>query len=96
MGMMRAGPRFGSRADCCEVRRFVTDYLDGALSTERRRCFEGHLTECAECLVYLGQIEAMIEALGRLRADDIPEWVLKRLCGSFLRSGKSSGTEGGQ
>ncbi|MFD8556529.1 anti-sigma factor family protein [Streptosporangium canum] len=96
VGMMRAGSRSGRAAGCREITELVTDYLEGALSAERRRRFEAHLAGCAECSVHLEQMRATIRALGCLGADGIPDRVLRRLCGAFLGSGAPPVAEGGQ
>ncbi|MFF5205613.1 anti-sigma factor family protein [Streptosporangium sp. NPDC000396] len=95
-GMMRARSGSGRSADCREVLGLVTDYLEGALPAGRRRRFEEHMARCAECPVHVEQIRATIKVLGHIRADDIPELVLRRLCGAFLGSGNLPFAEGGQ
>ncbi|WP_433259123.1 anti-sigma factor family protein [Streptosporangium sp. CA-135522] len=94
--MMRAGSRCEESADCREVVGLVTDYLDGALSAGRRRRVESHLAGCAGCSVRLEQIRVTVEVLGCLGTGDIPERVLRRLCGTFFGSGGPPVAEGGQ
>ena len=53
---------------CQEVVELVTDYLEGALSEERRRELVEHLRDCIDCLRYYGQIQLISRLLGR-RAD---------------------------
>jgi hypothetical protein len=89
--MMRDRSRLGRSADCREVLGHVTDYLEGALPARRERRLESHLAECAGCLVYLEQIQATIKTLGCLGTDDIPEGVLRRLCGIFVGAGAEAG-----
>jgi len=51
---------------CREVVELVTDYLEGALSPDERARFEEHVARCGGCTVYVEQIRATIELLGRV------------------------------
>ena len=68
--------------------------VEGALPARRQRRLESHLAECAGCLDYLEQIQATIKTLSCLGADDIPEGVLRRLCGAFVGTGTGTGGTG--
>jgi hypothetical protein len=94
VGMMRAGSRLRRSAGCREVLGLVTDYLEEALPARRRRRFESHLAGCAGCLGYLEQVRATIKALGHLGSDDVPERVLRELCGAFLGAGAGAAGAG--
>jgi anti-sigma factor RsiW len=48
-------------------------YLDGALSVEDRERLEEHLAECPHCSEYLAQIQATVDALGRVEPDDLAD-----------------------
>ena len=56
---------------CQELVELVTDYLEGALSTEQRARFEAHLSTCPGCEDYLQQMRLTIGATGRLTEDSI-------------------------
>jgi anti-sigma factor RsiW len=51
---------------CRELVEAVTDYLEGAMEDGHRRRFEAHLRECRDCITYVEQMRATVEALGRL------------------------------
>lgn len=73
--------------DCAALAAFVTEYLDGVLPKRQRRAFERHLTGCADCDTYLGQMRQTIELTGRLDHGDVldvPEPVRDRLLAAFL------------
>ena len=73
--------------DCAALAGFVTEYLDGALPKRQRRAFERHLTGCADCDTFLGQMRQTIALTGRLdRTDvlDVPAPVRDRLLAAFL------------
>ena len=54
---------------CQELVELVTDYLEGALPEEERLRFEGHISRCDGCTVYLEQIRQTVAALGKLTED---------------------------
>ena len=56
---------------CQEVVELVTDYLDGALSSEDAALFEQHLNFCEGCVWYVEQIKMTVEALGEVREEDL-------------------------
>ena len=55
---------------CRELVRLTTDYLDGALPLEWRRGLDDHLAECDGCTEYLRQIQAVVDALPSLAAQE--------------------------
>ena len=57
---------------CQELVELVTAYLEGALSPDEHRRFEGHLASCGTCRVYVEQMRATIRLAGRLTPDAIP------------------------
>jgi predicted anti-sigma-YlaC factor YlaD len=68
--------RVGSRSHlrdlpCQEVVELVTDYLEGALTTEDSQRLEAHLAGCPHCTEYLAQIRETIRLAGRLTPEDL-------------------------
>lgn len=68
---------------CHELVELVTDYLEGVLSSEDRRRFEEHLDECEPCRFYLEQMRKTIDALGRLRAEQLDPTEQQQLLNLF-------------
>jgi hypothetical protein len=68
---------------CRELVELVTDYLEGALSTVERERFEWHLRRCAVCPGYVDQLRTTIQALGRLRVEDVPDAAREPLLAAF-------------
>jgi anti-sigma factor RsiW len=68
---------------CRELVELVTDYLEGALSPDERRRFEGHLGTCSVCPRYVDQLRTTIRVLGRLGEDDVPEPARNALLDAF-------------
>ena len=58
---------------CREAVSLMAAYLDGALSERDRERLEHHLAGCPHCSEYLAQIQATVDALGRIEPDDLPE-----------------------
>jgi MFS family permease len=53
---------------CQDVVEVVTDYLDGALPSDRSDEIETHLAGCDGCTEYIGQIRTTVDALGAHQA----------------------------
>ena len=56
---------------CREFVEIVTEYLEGALSEERRAALHAHIDECGGCSAYLAQMEHTIAALRGLDGNGI-------------------------
>ena len=55
--------------NCRECAEFLVDYCSSELAPEVRATFERHLTLCPNCLTYVEQYRATIEA-GKAAFDD--------------------------
>jgi anti-sigma factor RsiW len=66
--------------DCAE---FLADYLSEELASDVRATFERHLTRCPNCVTYLEQYRATIEAgkaaFADQDADDFPEELVRAI-----------------
>jgi anti-sigma factor RsiW len=51
---------------CKELVELVTDYLEGALSSEDKERVEVHLATCDGCVAYLQQMRKTIQTIGNL------------------------------
>ena len=58
---------------CREAVSLMASYLDGVLAARDRERLEAHLAGCPHCSEYLAQIRAIIDALGRVEPEDLPE-----------------------
>ena len=68
---------------CQELVELVTAYLEGALSLDERRRFEGHLADCGTCQVYLEQVRATIRLAGRVTPEDLSPEAERDLLAAF-------------
>lgn len=68
---------------CVDFVELATEYLEGALPTERRLIIERHLAFCLPCVDYLEQMRATVRATGGLREEDVPEPVMESLLDAF-------------
>ena len=68
---------------CQEVVELVTDYLERALPPEEMTLFEQHLNFCEGCIVYVEQIRATAETVGRVREEDVPPETKEKLMAAF-------------
>ena len=66
------GPSQGPpRLNCEQLVAAITEYLEGAMTSDARTRLEAHLSRCPPCQVYLEQIKVTIAATGRLRTSDV-------------------------
>ena len=82
---------------CEEFVELVTDYLEGALETERRVVFEWHLAFCEPCVDYMVQYRTAVAASAELRLAE-PELagpVMGRLLEAFRAAFDEHGTASG-
>ena len=70
---------------CTEEVELMTDYLEGALSTEDARRLERHLETCPGCTEYLNQMHSIAGSLGGLAEDSIPADLRADLIAAFRR-----------
>ena len=68
---------------CQEVVELVTDYLERELPPEETSLFEQHLNFCDGCIVYVRQMRATAEAVGRVREEDVPPETKDKLLTAF-------------
>ena len=68
---------------CKEVVELVTDYLEGALSTEDRLDFERHLVWCSWCRDYLDRVRTTIELTGKPDEIEPPSPLREQLLEAF-------------
>jgi anti-sigma factor RsiW len=68
---------------CAEVVALVTDYLEDRLSWRERLRFRRHLGDCEGCTAYLAQMKQVIDTLGHLPQEAIPQRALDELIVAF-------------
>ena len=68
---------------CREVVELMTDYLEGALSSEDSARFEEHIAGCDGCRAYLEQMRAARRVTGRLADEPVPPALHDELVAAF-------------
>jgi anti-sigma factor RsiW len=68
---------------CQEVVELVSDYVEQALPAEEAAVFEQHLNFCDGCVLYVDQVRMTIDAVGQLRAEELPEETKAKLQTAF-------------
>ena len=68
---------------CADIVKLVTDYLEGQLTPDERRRFEGHVAICPPCRGYLDQMRTTVELVGDLREEDVPPEMEEHLLVAF-------------
>ena len=73
--------------ECRELVELLTDYLDDALPrTDAERVTE-HLETCPGCQTYLDQLKGVIDLLGHVPAEQLPDATRKGLVDTFREFG---------
>lgn len=70
---------------CRQAVELVTDYLEGALTPERRARFDDHVQACRNCAAYLSQVRTMLRAVARLAAPEVDRQVRDELIERYRR-----------
>src|SRR2546428_12292810 len=71
--------------DCYEVRRELSDYLDGDLTPELRIQIENHLQNCSHCTAVYDGLRNVVRLLGDERAIELPKGFSQRLYRRLFR-----------
>ncbi|MEU3922322.1 anti-sigma factor [Streptomyces sp. NPDC002659] len=69
--------------NCIDFVELVTEFLDGALSSEDERRFIEHLAECPGCENYLDHFRQTIATTGELTPDNISPDARQQLLTAF-------------
>jgi anti-sigma factor (TIGR02949 family) len=85
-----------SELSCQDIIEIVTEYLEGAMSTEERQRFEDHLSSCPGCVTYVEQIRRTIDLVGKApHEEDLPPALREGLVAQF-RSWQGGGATAGE
>ena len=70
---------------CRELTACLADYFAGALGSDERSLFEGHLAKCPDCVAYLGSyVETTRLAKDAYEDDPVPAGVPEQLIRAIL------------
>ena len=61
-----------TKPGCCNVVRFLADYLDGRLDPHVREELDRHLARCPRCVTQLKTYESTVSLLRSLRDEELP------------------------
>ena len=65
--------------DCYQVRRELSDYLEGDVTPELRLRIERHLTGCTHCTAIYDGMRNVVQLLGNGRMIELPAGFSQRL-----------------
>ena len=68
---------------CQEVVELVTDYVERALPPDEAALFEQHINFCDGCELYVEQMRATVQTVGRVGEDDLPPETREKLLTAF-------------
>ena len=74
---------------CKEITELCTEYLERRMSPMDRLRFRLHIAMCKVCRMYIDQMQATVDALGRMPEGEIPPHVEGELMNHF-RNWKSA------
>jgi anti-sigma factor (TIGR02949 family) len=75
--------------DCYQVRKELSDYLDGDLTPELRAQIEHHLEACHHCTAVDDGLQNIVRLLGNEKVIALPEGFSRRLCHFIVVSGRA-------
>jgi anti-sigma factor RsiW len=61
-----------AKPGCCNVVRFLAEYLEKQLKPEVRTELDAHLARCPRCVAQLRSYESTVSLLRSLRDEDLP------------------------
>lgn len=61
-----------AKPGCCNVVRFLADYLEKRLEPHTRQELDAHLEKCPRCVTQLRTYESTVSLLRSLKDDDLP------------------------
>ena len=73
----------GMTVHCEEIVELVTDYLEGVLDPHMTAEVEAHLELCDGCDLYVEQMRATIQALGKVPVETLSETAQAELVRAF-------------
>ena len=68
---------------CIELVELLTDHLEGALPPGGTAAVDAHLASCPPCRIHLAQLQATIDALGRMPQQTVPDAAYATLLAAF-------------
>jgi putative zinc finger protein len=71
--------------DCAQVRRELSDYLEGDLTPELRIRIENHLGKCRHCTAVYDGMKNVVQLLGDEEAIELPKGFSERLYRRLFR-----------
>jgi len=71
-GIRHLSLTMSAKPGCCNVVRFLADYLEKRLDSGVRTELEAHLQKCPRCVTQLRSYESTVSLLRSLREDDLP------------------------
>lgn len=69
---------------CRDVVELLTEYLEGGLDPATAATLEAHLADCRPCTAFLNTYRGAVQTTRRLREEDLPPELRRRLL-TFLR-----------
>lgn len=64
---------------CLEIDELLCDYVDGALSTERKQAFEAHTASCAACRELVADVSGAVHFMERVAVVEPPKELITRI-----------------
>lgn len=71
--------------NCRQARELLSPYIDGELPAAERAQLEDHLEQCEDCRSELGELRALVDVLGSLPEEPLPEGFAEALHGRITR-----------
>jgi len=77
-----------SEADCSEVRKLGSDFLEDDLSLQKRSAIQAHLDKCGPCRTFIETLSATIDMLTRIPRTSSPQSFKEKILERIRQEGQ--------
>ena len=65
--------------NCKDVKRYLSDYIDGLLPSGMKEDFESHLNQCSECRALVEDVKAIQKETSRIKIPELNPYMFQRI-----------------
>ncbi|RKZ22662.1 hypothetical protein DRQ23_04630 [bacterium] len=65
--------------NCKDVKKYLSDYIDGLLPSEMKEEFESHLNQCSECRSLVEDVKAIQKETLRIKIPQLNPYMFQRI-----------------
>ena len=65
--------------NCKDVKKYLSDYIDGLLHSGMKEDFESHLTHCSECRTLVEDVKAIQKETLRIKIPELNPYIFQKI-----------------